>query len=186
VRDVREVSNDAHRTAPSGDGPGQGLTAAGRRSRNFPDYREWDARHTVARRIVMYIRFVCPGAHPHRDAELGIYHAIDLIDHDAQPRWLADDYLRAFESLRGIPVPGCVSLGAGTADGRRGLCWLRGDRDDLVAGFRHLAWVMGEMGVPVAEIAVRDPGHIIYRDEAQIVAVPRRGLPRAFPRRALR
>ncbi|MDH3665460.1 MAG: hypothetical protein OEN23_00860 [Paracoccaceae bacterium] len=131
----------------------------------------------------MYVRFVCPRQHPYTDAELGIYRATDWLDVEDQPEWLCRDYERALESMEGLSVPRCVSGSSGTADGRRSLCWLRGERDDLVSGFRHLAWVMGEMGVPVSEIVMRDPGHIIYRDDAQVVALPGPGLPRAYPRK---
>ena len=131
----------------------------------------------------MYIRFVCPAAHPHANAELGIFQGTRRIGWEGQPAWLADEYRRAYEAATdGLAVPGCVGWGE-TADGRRGMCWLRSRNRETVAGFRHLAWVMGEMGVPVAEIHSRDPGRIIYRDPAQVVALPYRGTPRAFPRR---
>ena len=131
----------------------------------------------------MYIRFVCAAAHPHADAELGIYRAISLLDFDEQPAWLVEDYKRAFKVLRKLDVPDCVASSSFTAEGLRALCWLRADHHARVDAFRHLAWVIGEMGLPVAEIATRDPGRIIYRDEAQVVAVPAGRVRRAFPRR---
>jgi len=131
----------------------------------------------------MYIRFVCAVAHPHADAELGIYRALSLVDLEAQPAWLIEDYERAFRVLRGLDVPPCVCAYCGTADGLHALCWLRAEHRARVRAFRHLSWVIGEMGLPMAEIVTRDPGRIIYRDEAQVVALPRGPIPRAFPRR---
>jgi hypothetical protein len=136
----------------------------------------------MAHKIVMYIRFVCAAAHPYADAELGIYLGLDLIDLEGQPAWLLNEYDRAFDAFSDLVVPDCVSC-SGTADGRRSLCWLRAENRRRVAAFRHLAWVMDELGVPVAEVVTRNPGHIIYRDEAQVVALPMQRVRRAFPRR---
>ncbi|HSF94163.1 MAG TPA: hypothetical protein VLA52_03985 [Thermohalobaculum sp.] len=131
----------------------------------------------------MYLRFVCAAPHPYAAAELGIYQATRLIDWEDQPRWLAKEFRRAFVAAAdGLAVPECVSM-ARTADGRRSVCWLKAENAPRIAATRHLAWVMGELGVPVAGIGARNPGHIIYRDVDQVVALPQGRVRRAFPRR---
>ncbi|MEM6904916.1 MAG: hypothetical protein AAF568_03400 [Pseudomonadota bacterium] len=134
----------------------------------------------------MYIRFVCGFEHPHADAELGIFFAIDLIDFKDQPQWLITEFWRAYCEFPTLGVPRCVGYSSGTRDGRRALCWLRSQSRDHVAALRHLGWAITELGVPIAEISTQSPGHIIHRDENQVVALPQGGLPRAFPRRSRR
>lgn len=131
----------------------------------------------------MYIRFVVAAPHPYADAELEIYQGTRLIVWESQRRWLREEFRRAYdEAIADLAAPECVSWD-GNADGRRGLCWFRADNAARVATLRHLAWIISEMGLPVAEIGSRNPRRIIYRDPDQVVALPYGRVRRAFPRR---
>jgi hypothetical protein len=127
----------------------------------------------------MYIRFVCATGHPHADAELGIYRAGDLISFEDRPEALIQSYIHALEACADLPVPPCLRERP-TTESRRGLSWLRHERQEWVERFRALARVMTEMGVPIGEIATRRPGRIIYSDRNQVVAIPDRRVHRAF------
>lgn len=119
----------------------------------------------------MYVRFIVLAPKPRRP--FGLFRAErPLLDDPQLPAWLGESidqhykwfnahlprpYSRAAKG-RGIPVTS--------------LSWFRPEAAVFIARARHLAWLIEEAGHPTAMIKSKHVGQILYRDDAQIVAMP--------------
>ena len=133
----------------------------------------------------MYIRFVSP----HRDrvarVETGIFGAAYEVDYTpwrfADQPWHVAALRRELDWFaRALKAPDRLHLRPGRKGFRSGFCWFRPEAQDHIAHARHMAWVLGELGRPIAEIRSRKPGTILWQDRYQIVALPSGDVPRGF------
>ncbi len=60
---------------------------------------------------------------------------------------------------------------------RPGVCWFRDSATDHVSRARYVAYLLGELGRPIAELRSPGPGTVIWQDAHQIVAIPQRDRP---------
>jgi hypothetical protein len=124
-----------------------------------------------------YLRFetACPAPRT-RAATYGLFRpAYAAMDAAALPEWLRGairEELDWFEMNLAVPRRfGVVTRKS--ARGHAGVCWFR---DDARACIRHanaLAALVEEAGVALARVVSQTPGDIVWRDDQQIVAIPR-------------
>lgn len=124
----------------------------------------------------MYIRFVAPRALRSARADCGIFGpAYAFRDSRTTPSYLRDEIAREIAWFCDrLPVP--QRFGVVTRKSRRpyaGICWFRDDARDAIAHADTLTALLGECDVPIIRIATAQPGDIVYRDDMQIVAMPR-------------
>jgi hypothetical protein len=65
---------------------------------------------------------------------------------------------------RHLPVPQYLAFGA--------VCWFRADAEACLRNLRELIEAYRMAGHTVWMVASRSPGHVVYRDEQQVAAVP--------------
>ena len=124
-----------------------------------------------------FIRFETARAAPMtRGATYGLFlPAYSATRASAAPEWLRGairEELDWFETNLAVPRRfGVVTRKS--ARSHAGVCWFR---DDARACIRHadmLAALVEEAGVPLARIVSQTPGDIVWRDDQQVVAIPR-------------
>lgn len=125
---------------------------------------------------VMYIRFVAPVRLVEARADAGLFSILDEAERDA-PEWLRDAIEREVAWFnRCMPVPRRFGVRTRKSDRRwAGVCWFRPEAREELRRAYALASLLCEAGVSVARIKSRRPGDIVYRDDVQVVAIPRRG-----------
>ena len=75
------------------------------------------------------------------------------------------DWLR-----RRLKVPAVLSR-AGT---RRAICWFHPQADEPIARVRSIVTLLELHGLHTRMVRAADPGTVLYEDDWQVVAVPRR------------
>ncbi|WDI31530.1 hypothetical protein PUV54_16385 [Hyphococcus flavus] len=125
----------------------------------------------------MYIRFITPKRIASaRGAADGIFDAAHLCWLDkANPVWLRKsirDELDWFNENLRIPK----RFGIVTRKSNRpysGICWFRDGAHHCIQHSRLLCILLREAGTYTSQISTVEPGDIVYRDDLQIVAMPR-------------
>lgn len=124
-----------------------------------------------------YIRFATSRpASASRGATDGVFRpAYDAARAPEVPEWLRGairEEIDWFEDHLAIPR----RFGVVTRKSRRayaGVCWFRDDARECVRRADMLAALVEAAGVPIARLVSDAPGDIVWRDENQIVAIPR-------------
>ena len=127
----------------------------------------------------MYIRFVSPWRCVRARAETGLFGpAYSAARAASVEPWMRAEIRRSLDwfSLH-LAVPWDLSR-----CGRNGVCWFRDQAGRHVSEARYLAWLIGEAGLPIAELRMDRPGTVIWQDDHQVVALPERNHPRLFAR----
>lgn len=125
----------------------------------------------------MYIRFVTPQrVAAARGAACGIFRSAYACWEDRRnPQWLRRSLREELDWFNeNLLVPN--RLGVVTRKSNRrygGVCWFRDEAQECIAHAYLLSALMGEAGVPITRVATDAPGDIVYRDDHQIVAMPR-------------
>lgn len=99
-------------------------------------------------------------------------------------------YLAVVEAARALgPIGQAPALrGPGRVrDGRAALFWFREAAAEcgrspgqIVFRARDLAYALAAVGIAVREIAVRNPGRVLWSNRYQVLAMPEAPVPRAF------
>lgn len=129
----------------------------------------------------MYIRFAQLRSDPVCRVAPGLFHATHQLPAYDGSDWRhreIRDVVGWFN--RNLDVPGALSLRVGRHGVRRGVCWFRDEAADHVSQARYLAWLLGEIGVPVRELRSDRPGTAIWGDSHQIVTIPEARAPIAI------
>jgi hypothetical protein len=58
------------------------------------------------------------------------------------------------------------------------VCWIRAEAQEHIRRLRRLAALLEAAGIPVEELRTGRPGYVVYRDAAQVVALPFADTPR--------
>jgi len=124
----------------------------------------------------MFIRFVAPRALRSARADSGIFGpAYAFRDSRATPDYLRNEIAQEITWFCDcLPVP--KRFGVVTRKSRRpyaGICWFRDDARSAIAHANTLATLLGECDVPITRVITDAPGDIVYRDDMQVVAMPR-------------
>ncbi len=129
----------------------------------------------------MYVRFISPQRIKGRRGYYGIFQAaLDVVYDDATPYHF---YLPLRELLDWFNdhLP-CPDNGSFTVRSRKrrqpvGICWFRGDAAEMVGNAHLMAAMLKECDIPISQIATRNPGQLLYRDDYQVVAKPYKETP---------
>lgn len=125
-----------------------------------------------------YIRFATDRAAPWtRGATFGLFGpAYEARDSGALPDWLRaaiGEEIGWFEANLAVPSRfGVVTRRSDRAYG--GVCWFRDAARDAIRHADTLAALVIEAGAPLTRLVSESPGDIVWRDDQQIVAMPRR------------
>ena len=115
-----------------------------------------------------FIRFQTELRSPLTGRPLGLFRAVDTFYQRYEvPEYateLLDDSLRWFNANLSVP-----RLGAHRG---RPIFWFRTEAEDCLAQIWNMVAVFNEEGLYVEHRTTLRPGHIVYRDEHQIAAIP--------------
>lgn len=115
-----------------------------------------------------FIRFQTVLRSPHTGRRVGLFRAVDALRRGyAVPDYsteLLDESLRWFNTNLIVPRLG--------AHGGRPIFWFHTDADDCLAQIWNMVAIFNEEGLYVEHRTTLRPGHIVYRDEHQIAAIP--------------
>ncbi|MBW3558445.1 MAG: hypothetical protein KY449_01560 [Proteobacteria bacterium] len=122
------------------------------------------------------MRFVCfrsVDGHPRQ--RLGLFQAIEEArESDSAPDWALRE-LAASETWfgRNLRVPDRFSRGSRRRPGQPGLAWFKAwSAEEHIRQMHRFKRAAEACGLHVDVLKTRDPGHILYEDEHQIVAEP--------------
>ena len=124
----------------------------------------------------IYVRFVCFPTVEGQRQRLGLFQALDEArECDFAPSWA----LRQIGELFGwfkenLAVPSQFSRGGWKGRGQPGLSWFKPAASTHIKQMHQLKLALEASGVYVEILTTRDPGHIIWQDENQLVAEPGR------------
>jgi hypothetical protein len=123
----------------------------------------------------MYIRFAQLQRDPVSRVSPGLFHALHRLPPFDGSDWRHLQIRDRYDWFnRHLDCPGQLALPVGKHAVRRGVCWFRDDATDHVSEARYLAWLLGDIGIPIRELRAERPGTLIWGDDHQIVAVPER------------
>ncbi len=121
----------------------------------------------------MFIRFAQLERAPEVRVAPGIFHAFHRLPPFERSDWRHREIARIHDGFNAnLARPDILSARMSRHGPRRGVCWFRDRASDHVSEARYLAWLLGEVGVPIREMRSPDPGVLIWEDEDQIVVVP--------------
>ena len=120
----------------------------------------------------MLIRFCALWRDPISHSRQGVVHAACRLLDDGllepyEEEWLENDL--SWLNMH-LPIPCCL----GKTDNDRAICWFRPDARKMIDRMRGVVALLETKGVPVETVKTLDPGTVIYHDQWQVIAKPRR------------
>jgi hypothetical protein len=126
------------------------------------------------------IRFVTDDRHPPYGHRSGILASAYEIWRKGRLNRMEQAELRRlldwFESS--MVIPGRFTTSRHPRAQETAISWVRASADEHVRRLRHLAAILSSAGVAVDELHTARPGHLVYEDEHQVVALPFADTPR--------
>ena len=126
----------------------------------------------------MYLRFISPYRTRWKDVNYGIFQAaFRCRDEDLLPDYLLDELLhhvRWFQKYLPSPNERHFRYRGGQS---KGICWFRDDAKTMIRHARHMTAIMAEGDVWITEARTDHPGHVLYKDDFQIIATPAKETP---------
>ncbi|MEO7865591.1 MAG: hypothetical protein ABIR63_07000 [Sphingomicrobium sp.] len=122
----------------------------------------------------VYVRFVCFRLVESQRQRLGLFQALDEArDCDFAPSWA----LGQIGELSGwfeqnLAAPSKFSRGSWKGRGQPGLSWFKPVATEHIRQMHQLKLALEACGIHVEILTTRDPGHIIWQHEHQLVAEP--------------
>lgn len=115
-----------------------------------------------------FIRFQTDLRSPHNGRRLGLFYASTTLQEQYELPDYADEWLR--ESLRWFNV----NLKVPRLPSRQGrpVFWFRTEAEDCLEQIWNLVAIFNAEGLYVEQLTTLRPGHIVYRDDQQIAAIP--------------
>lgn len=120
----------------------------------------------------MLVRFCTLRRDPYSHSPQGVFHSALALRDDDQLECYEEEWLEAEMSWLNmhLPVPKCLR-----EDGNeRAICWFRPNASHAIDKVRSIVALLESKGVWVEMVTTADPGTILYEDQWQIVAMPRR------------
>ena len=123
----------------------------------------------------MYLRFILPGHRARCGTSVGFFQlSYRLRDSERVPSHLRRELAREMRWFAShLDVPDRFYLTFRKGRDRDGYCWFRPGARECIDHARYTAWLMSEAGQPVWEVRTADPGTVLWRDDQQVVALPR-------------
>ncbi|MXO90726.1 hypothetical protein [Pontixanthobacter aquaemixtae] len=121
-----------------------------------------------------FVRFVCYRRVESQKQRLGLFQAFDEArDCDFAPSWALKQIGELSDWFQQhLTVPSQFSRGGWKGRGQPGLSWFKPAAADHIRQMHQLKLALEACGVHVDILTTRDPGHIIWQDEYQVVAEP--------------
>ncbi len=122
----------------------------------------------------VYVRLVCFRLVERQRQRLGLFQALDEArDCDLAPAWALRQIGEIYGWFKGnLAVPGQFSRGGWKGRAQPGLSWFKPVATEHIKQMHQLKLALEACGVHVEVLTTRDPGHIIWQDEHQLVAEP--------------
>lgn len=125
----------------------------------------------------MYLRFISPWPSDMRNVDYGIFQAVfKWRDEGLLPGYLLDELLSElswFKTYLPSPDENCFVY----AGHHIGICWFHTHAKVMIRRARNMAAIMAEGDIWITESRTRDPGHVIYSDDYQVIAKPTKSTP---------
>jgi hypothetical protein len=132
----------------------------------------------------MYVRFITPWWQVRQGVDYGLFGPAGECEEDVRTAEALRVAIRIeldwFNSNLPVPPRDRFEVKSRKRWLSEGICWFVDDAREMIARAFTLAWLLRECGVPVAKVATRRPGQILYRDAWQIVAKPEKATPTAW------
>ena len=126
----------------------------------------------------MYLRFISPFRSRWKNVDYGIFQAaFKCRDEELIPNYLLDQLFTQVDWFkRYLPSPDerHFQYRGGKPTG---ICWFKSDAKAMIRRARHMADIMQAGDVFITETKTKKPGHILYRDDFQIIAKPNQSTP---------
>jgi hypothetical protein len=121
----------------------------------------------------MYLRFVLPDQHENSGRKSGVLVTAARLLEEGKLETHEDAVVREVWTWFNdhLPVPSALKRW----EHARALSWFRPDASEPIEKMWELVHVLRAHGLLVELLKTDDPGIVIYRDEWQVVAKPRRG-----------
>ncbi len=125
----------------------------------------------------MYIRFQGQKQSDSSSSKLGIFQlAFELRDEGDLPNYLHEILVHDIEwLLKHLQSPKVLEKD----EHHRAISWFHPQAREPIERARSIAAILNEHGYHIEQIQTADPGLVIYEDEHQVVAKPRRGRARS-------
>ena len=109
--------------------------------------------------------------------DYGIFQAVFICRDEALlPRYLMDEILAEMSWFKQyLPSPDEEDFEY--ASHNVGICWFKAEAIDMVRRARNMAILLAAGDIFIREVKTRQPGHILYADEYQIIAKPTKKTP---------
>ncbi len=124
----------------------------------------------------MYIRFVSPVRLDSCRGHCGIFQsAIDIVYDNDTPEHIylpLRELLDWFNTNLPKPQESVFSMRSCRKYIEVGICWFRDDAREMIRNAQVMAAILKECDIQIVQIATRNPGQLLYRDDYQIVAKP--------------
>ena len=120
----------------------------------------------------VYIRFQGQKQNETSASKLGIFQlAFELRDEGDLPRYVLTELIENIEWLRAnLHSPEILDKD----EHHRAISWFLPTAHEPISRVRSMAAILNEYGYHIEQVQARDPGIVIYEDEFQVVAKPRR------------
>ena len=120
----------------------------------------------------MYIRFQGQKQNETSASKLGIFQlAFELRDEGDIPRYVLTELIEHIQWLRAnLDSPEILE----NEEHHRAISWFCPTAHEPISRVRAMAAILNEYGYHIEQVQARDPGIVIYEDEYQVVAKPRR------------
>ena len=129
----------------------------------------------------MYLRFIGPfptrGASRVRNCDYGIFQTAFMArDDQLMEQCLIDELMAEVDWFKEhLPSPDDHHFDYAGAN--VGICWFRDDARTMIRRCRRMVNILCAGDIWVTEARTDNPGQILYRDDYQIVAKPRKSTP---------
>jgi len=129
----------------------------------------------------MYLRFIGPfpteGESRVRNCDYGLFQtAFRARDDYLIEPYLVDEFMREMDWFKEhLPSPDSDYFDA--AGVNVGICWFRDHAKTMIRRARHMVNILSAGDIWVTEARTNSPGQILYWDDYQIIAQPRKGTP---------
>ena len=128
----------------------------------------------MAKHQKTFVRFVCYRRVESQKQRIGLFQALDEArDSDFAPSWALKQINVLSDWFQdNLAVPSKFSRGGWKGRGQPGLSWFKPVATQHIKQMHQLKLALEACGVHVDILTTRDPGHIIWQDEHQVVAEP--------------
>ena len=129
----------------------------------------------------MYLRFIGPfptrGASYVRHCDYGLFQTAFMArDDQLIAQYLIDDLMKEMDWFK-IYLPSPDDHHFDYAGANVGLCWFRDSATAMIRRARRMVNILRAGDIWVTEARTENPGRILYRDDYQIIAKPRKSTP---------